>query len=189
MKIEQFSIDWEHDCDNYPEPRLVVDAIPKREDYQFRLFKSRRKGLLKDDCYWFGEKDGVVLCWKWTGPENEGGFAGREWPITMEDGSVVVLKGPWHAGIPSAEYTGVGPCISATMIEKDKLDKDPRHAAWFGGMWVTADLIRPYVEAAGAYLVKAEYGHTISLAPDRLVKEIDFQGGRELKDYGPCEAV
>lgn len=67
--------------------QILVDRIPKLEELRFSC---------KDGCY-FAEKDGYVEFYYWSGKGNDGGFYGREFPIIMEDGKKVVLKGAWSS--------------------------------------------------------------------------------------------
>ena len=84
--------------------KVLVDEFPEA--------RFTRKGDL-----WFGEKDGYVQFYGWTGPGNEGGFGGRHFPITMEDGNGVVLKGPWSSRPGEMNAAGFTPCVDVSITD------------------------------------------------------------------------
>ena len=88
MKVLDVSL-WLYgkDCLNSHDLQILVDKIPEDNELRFH----RKDGL------YYAEKDGYVKYFYWSGKGNDGGFYGREFEITMKDGSKVILKGPWSS--------------------------------------------------------------------------------------------
>lgn len=97
-------------------PRLCI-TLSREFDYPALRFKHKGG-------YWYAEKDGFVMAHYHTrSPEQQDGYGGRHFPIVMEDGEEVVLKGPWHSN--TADFyrvTGMQlvECITRTAEEAKK---------------------------------------------------------------------
>lgn len=84
-KIIDARVDWMLQFGNNPQLYLLVDKIPEISEMVFR----------RKDSLWLGEKDGYFLYYSYNPPGNNGGLGGAVVKVTMEDGSVEELKGPW----------------------------------------------------------------------------------------------
>ena len=110
----QCAVNWYDDCSNYPVLEIMVDQIPFLESMRFehRHFDTQRD-------LWFAHKDGYVKFFAWSGPENEGGYYGAEFLITLVDGSNVVLKGPWSSRTGIMNQFFIPQCIDAHLNTED----------------------------------------------------------------------
>lgn len=151
MKVRDMSVNWWGEYGNAPEFNILVDRIPNMNELRF----SECKGI------WFAEKDGYVDFYYWRGPENEGGYGGHIFPITMHDGKAVNLLGPWSSG--SDAVNGLGcftPCIEAS-IEDNAWRWSSYHKRGSLGGSVTVQLILDNIERFLPYvtLVRVTNGH------------------------------
>jgi len=69
--------------------RVIIDHMPKSDEFRYR-HDLRRK-------LWWGQADGMVRFFFWESPTNNGGFGGRTFRITTEDGEQIELFGPWSS--------------------------------------------------------------------------------------------
>lgn len=107
MKLIDAGIDWREDVSNDPVLELLVDEIPVRSEMRFQHDEER--GL------WYGEKDGFVRFYFWSGPENEGGFGGHNFTIQTVDGEEVTLRGPYSSRSSVMNKVGFGPCVGVRI--------------------------------------------------------------------------
>lgn len=84
---------------NDAEWRIRVDVMPELSDLRFRKVELGNGYRL----YW-GELSGFVRFFAYDGPST--GFGGHHFPLTMDDGSVETLIGPWssRAGVMNAHF-------------------------------------------------------------------------------------
>ena len=90
-KIIEVAVDW---CPTYDNsPRLIVrfDELGDIKDLRYTKNGNLYRAILGD----------YVNFYHWKGPHNEGGYAGREYPITLDTGEVVTLRGPWSPNADS----------------------------------------------------------------------------------------
>lgn len=88
---------------NNPRLEASVSEIPGLEGITFREYEFSGSSNL-----YVGEHDGRVKFFSHPGDdENAGGFGGRSYTLTMEDGSTKVLRGPYssRAGVVNARTT------------------------------------------------------------------------------------
>lgn len=93
--------------------------------------------------------------------EKQDGFGGAEYWLTMEDGSDLVLRGPWH-GCPPDGYTEVRMCDVEYQGYAHRKDR-PWHERSSGGfLYISNDLflriMAHYLPHARAALVAHSYG-------------------------------
>lgn len=108
MKVIKGRVDWFEGRANRPRIELLVDRIPRLEELRYRY----NHGL------WYGELDGYVSFFSWTGPSNEGGYGGRAFKLKTVDGDDVTLLGPWSSNSMDMNRVGFGPCLEASVIEE-----------------------------------------------------------------------
>lgn len=128
MKILQAKIDWKEGFANDARLQLLVDHVPFMDEMRYE-----QRGNL-----YFAEKDGYVhfLC---EDPRDHSGYGGRAFDLTMKDGTVVVLKGPWSGRAAVMEAAGFTPCVEAILTD-DSLAYDRGYTFVSGA--VTLDLAR-----------------------------------------------
>lgn len=123
MNILDANVDWQEEVVNDPVLEVLVDEIPSVEDMQFEHY----------DGLWYAELDGFVRFYSWTGPENEGGFGGRNVTVMTVDGREVTLKGPWSSRTGAMNMVGFGPCVRA-RITTDSAVMDRGHSFHLGAV-------------------------------------------------------
>ena len=90
MKLISATVDWHEGFANRPTLKLAVDLMPPTEEYRFQEKK------FGDSILYWAEQDGVVQFFAHS-PNNERGYGGREFSLTMTDGSTRKIKGPWSS--------------------------------------------------------------------------------------------
>jgi hypothetical protein len=110
MKILKGKVDWKEGLANRPSLYLLVDEIPSRGDMRFQLHD---KGGTIDGGLYFAERDGFCSFFSHHGSGNNGGFGGNKYDITMVDGSLKTLHGPWSSNAGEMNERGFGPCVEA----------------------------------------------------------------------------
>jgi hypothetical protein len=93
LKILNARINWVVDYDNDAFLEVLVDKLPDEKSVPMR--KIAHPDDLTCDLYW-GELDGYVRFF-FHDPNNARGFAGHNFDMHMEDGSVVSIHGPWSS--------------------------------------------------------------------------------------------
>lgn len=81
-------VNWMLNWANCPEVEVYWDKFP---DYEALRYEERN-GMYRAE-----SADGDVSFYYWRGPHNENGFGGRTFDITMVNGTVRQLKGPWSS--------------------------------------------------------------------------------------------
>jgi hypothetical protein len=94
MKIIDVGVEWFGNLLNEPRLKLLVDTLPKPEDFIYE------KIPLGNMLLYIAEKDGYVSFFVWSGKGNDGGFGGYEWAIKVRDEQGIheeVVRGPWSS--------------------------------------------------------------------------------------------
>lgn len=112
MKILKGYVDWMEGRANRPNIYLLVDEIPTLEEMRFRLHD---KGGTIDGGQYFAENDGYCRFFSHHGVNNNGGFGGARFDITMIDGTPKTLHGPWSSNAGEMNERGFGPCTEAYL--------------------------------------------------------------------------
>lgn len=107
MKLLDAAVDFRPHVANDPILELLVDEIPDHSAMRFE--HDEEQGL------WYGEMDGFVRFYSWSGPENEGGFSGQSYTITTVNGEEVTLRGPWSSRSGLMNKAGFGPCVGVRI--------------------------------------------------------------------------
>lgn len=89
------------------------------------------------------------------------GFGGAEYWLTMEDGSDLVLRGPWHGGTP-AGYVEVTLCDVTAQMYGDKWSQSrPWYTRYSGGfLYIKEELFLRIVATHCAHARVARVGHS-----------------------------
>lgn len=139
MKILDVRIDWMLRYGNAPSLTVVVDRIPRLDDFRFRAVPVGRGTF-------YHARNGDAVYFLMHDPRSTSGFGGSIWNLTMDDGSPVALKGPWSSS--TGVYNGVAEphCASVAYLSEDY--------PWGGGIagYLTVDALN----AALARLVHPE---------------------------------
>lgn len=109
MEIRNIMIDWMEGYANDPEIKVLVDEIPKDFIYE-------KRGSL-----YFAEKEGCVRFFYYERPDR--GYGGTKFELKMEDGSTVILKGPWSSNSMTMNGAGFNPSIEVAMTEEVEVFK------------------------------------------------------------------
>jgi hypothetical protein len=105
MKVLDATVNWNFGLGNSPDLYVLVDKFPPREDMRY----AHKDGIF------YAEAHGYASFYSWTRPGD--GFGGRVFELTMEDGTVRSLKGPWSSNAGSVNLMGFGPCMEVTMTD------------------------------------------------------------------------
>lgn len=113
MNIIGAKIDLCLNWDTDPQIEIEVDQIQSLEAHCFRY--EERCGVYRAE-----DTEGFGSFFYWKGPDNNGGFGGRHIPIIMQDGSEVVLKGPWSSNSEAVnqQFPDRNPLIEVCLIVK-----------------------------------------------------------------------
>lgn len=122
MKAIDVRVNWNEFYDNSPTLEVFVDEYPKGiwdEDpntnpLRYKYMVTRSGNLF------FGELDGYVSFFSGGYPEKSDGYYGRQFPIILESGEKIVLRGPWssRAGVMNMYFT---PCMDISLTEDPKV--------------------------------------------------------------------
>lgn len=136
MNILKTKINLHLNWDIDPEVEIEVDRMQSLEDHNFR-YEERRS------CYRAEDENGFGSFYFWQSPNNNGGFGGRSFPITMQDGREILLKGPFssNSACINQVFPDRKPLIEVCFTEKTNYQDfhgNP-HINRYGGI-ITIDL-------------------------------------------------
>jgi len=147
MKPISCSVEWYEKWANDPILQIVVDEIPNREDLRYKHKQT----------LWFAEKDGYVSFFYWEGPNNNGGYYGSNYKITLEDESTVTLLGPWSSNSAAVNMQFIPQCLDVSIkTEKEKL------SCWCSGavsLEFALEAIKLYEEPIELVVKNTAYGY------------------------------
>jgi hypothetical protein len=92
-KIVDVKINWMEGWGNSPRVQILFDKVPAHDDLRF--------DARKDFCYLAVDEGGYANFWYWKPYSNNFGMGGREFDITLRDGSKLTLRGPWSSNSQS----------------------------------------------------------------------------------------
>ncbi len=96
MNITHAAVEWYEEYSNSPTLYIEVDGfLPSVEDYRYEQ---------RGSCYFGQHESGCCSFFSYTSPGE--GYGGREFRLTMIDGSQQVLKGPWSGNELSMAAAG-----------------------------------------------------------------------------------
>ena len=107
MKCLGLNINWLNGWSTDPYINILVDHIPAREELRYE-----RRG-----CDFFAELDGYVSFYWWKAPDNNGGYSGWTFPVTLIDGETVTLRGPWSSRPSAMLAAGFRPSVDVSITE------------------------------------------------------------------------
>lgn len=158
MNILNAKINWYVGYRNYPELQILVDRIPEREELRFEC----RSGI------YFAEKDGYVEYYYYNSPGN--GFGGRNYAVTMNDGSHKVLVGPWSSNSAAVMKEGFTHCMEVAII--DDVESFDRGYTFMSGN-ITLEAARKAVlqYLYNIFIVRNDIGYySVSISQDSVQK-------------------
>jgi hypothetical protein len=111
IEVLDAEVDWMDGYLNDPSLRVRVDEIPDLSELRFE----------QDGKIWFAESGGYAKFFAWSGDGNDGGFSGRCFEITTEDGEDVTLKGPFSSRTGVVNQRGFGPVVSVSVTTEEEV--------------------------------------------------------------------
>lgn len=165
MKVLAARVDPMEGWDNPPELEILVDKLPKLEEFRFE----------KQGPFYFAELDGLVRFFYYREPGN--GFAGHRFHIRMKDGTEETLIGPWSSNSIAVAKAGFPPTIPVAATD------DPE--AWergytFYAYHMTIDKAKQVLREFGLEWDLMPMEEEISSAP-----ELDQIQARVVRGYSP----
>jgi len=102
MKIIDARIKWNEGLGNSPDLYLLVDSVPGIAELRYEIHGS----------IYHAEMDGFVQFghYNFERGGNQDGYGGREWEITMLDGTTRMLRGPWSSNSAAVNAAGFPHC-------------------------------------------------------------------------------
>lgn len=164
MFIMDAKVEWHKGFSNSPDLKILVDKMPDNDSFRFQ----------EKNCIYYAENEGLVRFYYYRRPGE--GFGGREFKLTMEDGSEKVLKGPWSSNSGAVNSIGFGPCQEISITDDERVWK--RSYTSFASA-VTLDLYKQAAALAGVHLVKWGGYLVPSLCIDRVVKYSHSYGNKD----------
>lgn len=108
-RILAVRVDWMEKWANRPRFIVLVDEIPKLEDYRFE----------ENDHVYFASCGACVQYFTYTQPDK--GFGGSKITVTMQDETKRELIGPWSGNSATVNKLGGLQCVEAVLF--DNLDE------------------------------------------------------------------
>lgn len=109
-RILDIRADWKLGWGNSPGIRVLLSEHRFQE---LSLIYEMRENL------YYAEHGAVVHFLYHSGtPTRQDGFGGRTSTLTMKDGSIIELIGPWSSNAGNANRLGFGPCMEATYTDR-----------------------------------------------------------------------
>lgn len=103
MKLIRHDVNMHEGYANDANYRIWVDALPELSDLRYE-----KRGNL-----YYAEKNGYVNFYYYDRPGD--GYGGRQFPITLTDGTEVVLKGPWSSRAGVMQKAGFPETVEVTI--------------------------------------------------------------------------
>jgi hypothetical protein len=148
MTITHAAVEWHDQFDNPPDLYVEVD------DFWPTDWRYEQRG----SAYFAQHESGFCSFFHYAGPSNEG-YGGREFPITMIDGSKQVLKGPWSGNELGMAAAGF-PMTYPVRV---------KHRVDWGDGWCSC---------AGSHLIESVWRETIErFCPDAHLERADCAAG------------
>ncbi len=167
MKIISAKVDWHEQYSNHPNLLIETDKLPEYDTMRYQ----ERMGI------YYAEREGFASYFYYTSPDV--GFGGREFPITMKDGTKKTLKGPWSSRAACVNLMGFGPILDVVFKEADSKYKycDTAGAVTLRIAQKAIKEFCPDVYLIPFVTPSGETIFTPSLEPGRLVKWAEPYGG------------
>jgi len=156
MKVLAASVEWSDQFANDPMLELLVDKIPTTSEMRFENKESM----------WVAYNDGYVEFYSHTGrDENQRGFGGAVYDITLVDGTKKSLRGPWssRAGVVNAIFPD-RPVVDVMITDDPEVFG--RGYTFYSGH-VTLDVAKQAAKLARVKLVKKDDGEVTWRIPKR----------------------
>ena len=111
MKFIAGRVNWQEGWQNRPYLELLVDAIPSMADMRFTEFS-----LGGGRSIFYAELDGYVRFFSYSGPST--GYYGRTFRLTIQDGPVRELVGPWLSRAGAVNRVVPNPVLDISITDK-----------------------------------------------------------------------
>jgi len=108
MKILKAQLDWMGTWSNTPDLRVLVEGMPDR-----KLLRYQQHNYL-----YYAHLDGLARFYHYARPGE--GFGGRIFEITLQDGTVKNLKGPWSSNSGSINRHFNPHCVEVAWADDGK---------------------------------------------------------------------
>ncbi len=112
-QILKISVDWMHDYSN--DPRIFVD-LDACDTLQTKKYVYDFKQC-KDGTAYFAV-DGVFASFMFHDPRNQAGYGGSVFDLTMSDGTIRKVKGPWSSSDSAMASLGFPETVGVTLRVK-----------------------------------------------------------------------
>lgn len=109
-ELTKLDVRWYNDYTNEAQLELHIN---KKYVYYGNNSRYEKKGSY----YYMVNEDGLVICHYYTKPGQ--GYAGRHFPITLTDGTEMVLIGPWDNGSKAMNEAGLPKTTEVTVYYLD----------------------------------------------------------------------
>lgn len=112
-QIKEVRVDWKEGFANSPTFQVVLNKLPDQNVVRFQRLDNLFYGEDKESGYV------RFFCWDEARGQDQG-FAGRHFPITLVDGTEIVLKGPWssRAGVMNKFFQDAA-CVDVHFEEQE----------------------------------------------------------------------
>jgi hypothetical protein len=159
MRLISHDVDLMPRYDNRPTLRVVVDHIPDTSEMRFE-----KRGPL-----YFAEKDGFVRFFHYDHPDR--GYDGAVFTVTMTDGAIVNLKGPWSSRSGVMNAAGFTPSMEVNI----KIEGGPG--------WRAGHASIEWLQANGVKLVPVWHGYEYMKDENEPMWEPCDENGKVLKPF------
>ena len=148
MKVIGAYVDWKHGYQNEPELAVMVDKLHDQS-----VYKYDKKEIDGYTAYYAQTKEGWVN-FLIHNPDNNRGFRGSMFNITMTNDKKVSIKGPWSSRSGVMNALGFEPCVEITT--DDISEKIGILYAGCIAIWKAKEIVKKFLP--GIYL-KLEDGY------------------------------
>ncbi len=142
MNILNAQVEWNRGLTNNPRLVVLAEGIP---DHDALLFRKR-------DGLYFGELNGYVKFYCWSGGQQEG-FGGDHRKISLIDGSEVTLMGPWSSRAGVMNGAGFQTCIDVALTGDHEVWRKGRGFSWGA---ITLAMGKKAAIMAGVHLARVD---------------------------------
>lgn len=136
MNIQEATVDWSETYDNDPTLRVVVDKAPDLNSLPHVAVP------LDGATMYVALQDGV--CHFLYSNGDKSGYGGRVFDLTMADGSVKQVKGPWSSRAGVVNSLGLLGWPGVVEVHHKETEGDYPDL-WYHGMSLSVDLVEPHL--------------------------------------------
>jgi hypothetical protein len=159
MKILKAQLDWMGSWANSPDLRVLIDAYPNTDNLRYRRSMS----------LYYAHLEGLARFYYYAKPDR--GFGGREYKITLEDGSEKILKGPWSSNSGAVNKHFEPHCVSVIMTDEPEV-WERGHTFCAGAM--TIEFVKEQITEVE--IVGLQKSHRAKV-DEKVTPQLDFNTG------------